>query len=463
MRQVAITIRMLCAVVAFFTVPCERSEARRMPLPRRHKFEIDAATPLKELLPRVPKIAAPAYLTEDLTQIPELMFGEPISQDEKDTEKATAFIVAKINHLNAKEPDGFMKALLANRGDLRGLPFLMGKACRTETKSAQLFAETVAHIQAQMVGDDAAGVGKFWHGYEERLTDMAKNKDQFQHRLRARRDEFERAQIAAFSQMWGPRSPSYRESLAKHLATIKQAEAARSLASLALFAPEASVRAEAVKGLQSHTAQDYQEPLMRGFAYPLPEVSQRAAHALVKLEAKAVLRDLVKVLEQPDPRAPVQQQVDGKNTTVVRELVRVNHHRNCLLCHAPANTEGVPRDIVTAPVPLPDQEFMSSPRGGYGFGASPDIFVRVDMTYLRQDFSMMMKVDNAKPWPEMQRFDFFVRTRVLTAQESAAYAAQIAKLDTPPSHAAAQHALRALTGQTPTDATPQGWRRLLGI
>ena len=73
-----------------------------------------------------------AYLTEDLAHVPELMIGEPLAKNIKNTEEATR-IVAKINHLNKKkDPDGFLKALLAHRGDLRGLPFLMGKACKTD-------------------------------------------------------------------------------------------------------------------------------------------------------------------------------------------------------------------------------------------------------------------------------------------------------------------------------------------
>jgi hypothetical protein len=43
------------------------------------------------------------------------------------------------------------------------------------------------------------------------------------------------------------------------------------------------------------------------------------------------------------------------------------------------------------------------------------------VTYLRQDFSVMMTVPDAHPWPELQRFDFLVRERKLTADEVEAY------------------------------------------
>ena len=74
---------------------------------------------------------------------------------------------------------------------------------------------------------------------------------------------------------------------------------------------------------------------------------------------------------------------------------------------------------------------------GYGSRQSPDIFVRTDMNYLRQDFSVMMKVENAKPWPEMQRFDFFVRTREVSLAEAEDITKALAK-QTPSSHAAAR-------------------------
>src|SRR6185369_1479841 len=42
---------------------------------------------------------------------------------------------------------------------------------------------------------------------------------------------------------------------------------------------------------------------------------------------------------------------------------------------------------------------------------SPGPIVRADVTYLRQDFSLTLPVQNPGPWPNQQRFDFFVRLR----------------------------------------------------
>ena len=113
---------------------------------------------------------------------------------------------------------------------------------------------------------------------------------------------------------------------------------------------------------------------------------------------------------------------------VVRELVRVNHHRNCLLCHAPGNTGNVSPDTLTAEVPVPGQP-LTPPSSGYD-STQQEILVRLDVTYLRQDFSALQPVADANPWPEMQRFDFLVRTRTLTDEEAAAYRTKLAPRET---------------------------------
>ena len=51
------------------------------------------------------------------------------------------------------------------------------------------------------------------------------------------------------------------------------------------------------------------------------------------------------------------------------------------------------------------------------YRAPSGYFVRADVTYLRQDFSLEHFVPDADPWPEKQRFDYFVRTRPLTNDE----------------------------------------------
>ena len=63
---------------------------------------------------------------------------------------------------------------------------------------------------------------------------------------------------------------------------------------------------------------------------------------------------------------------------------------------------------------------LPSPLEGYR-QSSPDLMIRIDVTYLRQDFSALLPVADAHPWPDSQRFDFFVRERKLTDEEAAVY------------------------------------------
>lgn len=175
---------------------------------------------------------------------------------------------------------------------------------------------------------------------------------------------------------------------------------------------------------------------------------------------------MVNFLDEPDPRAPLTK--EGKH--LVREVVKLNHLHNCQLCHAPGNTEDVELKrtgrsphLVTAPVPSPGQP-LPPPSMGYGDFSSPDILVRVDVNYLRQDFSLLQPVKDAAPWPETQRFDFLLRTREITSAEAESYQAWI-KSQGPgylsPNHQAALGALRSLTGRD-AEPTARAWRKVLG-
>src|ERR1022692_2933988 len=161
-----------------------------------------------------------------------------------------------------------------------------------------------------------------------------------------------------------PESEAFRVGLAKNLATVPHIDATRALARLAIFSPEESVRSAAIDGLKTRREKDYTDVLMEGFRYPLPVVSKRVAEALVKLEQKDVVAKLIEVLESPDPRLPVTEKRDGKDVTFVREMVRVNHHRNCLLCHAPGNTDNTPEGVLKVAVPLSNEPLPKSSDGG---------------------------------------------------------------------------------------------------
>jgi hypothetical protein len=437
--------------------------------PRQFHFNFDSNTPVKDLLPTPPKASErkTTWLNEELAKVPELSFSAPLQAI--DPLEETAYVIAKINHLNAKQPDGFMKALINQRHDLRGLPFRLGTECRTPEHEALVFASAVGvirhssqmitnRINARAKDDPSDHARPFWQQFPKFLEDeWDLTLRQTRHRDTTR-EQVERANVAALMQMHTPRTSEYRVGMTKYLATIPNAEASRALVKLALFSSEETVHAAAIAGLKSRPAKEYADDLLQGLSYPLSAVSRRAANALVKLERKELLANLVGLLEQSDPRLPSKQLVDGKEKWVVREVVRVNHQRNCLLCHAPANTPDVPKNTLKAAVSLPGDPPQSS-EGDYRPSPSPDILVRLDITYLRQDFSLMMDVEDAKPSGAKQRYDFFVRSRTVTATEQADFDRERANFKSPV-HDAALEALRGLTGRN-TEPTAQAWRRLL--
>jgi hypothetical protein len=146
--------------------------------------------------------------------------------------------------------------------------------------------------------------------------------------------------------------------------------------------------------------------LLTALRYPWPPAAYHAAKALVALRDTDSISKLEALLDELDPRQPF---VAEDDTWMKTELVRVNHLRNCLLCH-PRSVS--PRDRIRAAVPTPGR-----PLPALYYQASSSDVVHADVTFLRQDFSIMQPVADVGPWPGMQRFDFLVRTRPLTDDE----------------------------------------------
>src|SRR5262249_37828596 len=169
---------------------------------------------------------------------------------------------------------------------------------------------------------------------------------------------------------------------------------------------------------------DYAPVLVEGLRYPYVPVVEHAAEAIAKLRPKQALPRLLDLLDEPDPDAPFVTEADGKEVLAVRELVRINHFRNCLLCHAPSFDRKEPvRGLAPVPgEPIPQTAYYAERSGGG--------VVRADITYLRQDFSVTLPVSDSKPWPTEQRYDFLVRTRPLTEKEREAWEARTARDET---------------------------------
>ena len=462
------------------------------PIPAfRVQVKIDPKAPLEKLLPEPPVMPRPAspWLVKDLAAVPEIQFQKPLPKPEniafqegefkivmgkeeivsktgdiQDNEKKTFRIIqeiAHINHLNAKGTDHFLKLLIKQRTDLAGLPFAMGDACRMPKSTSRQFKTEVESVRNALTVSSP----EFWKHYRPQAE-----------KAEAEGTSPVRARIAALMQMLAAESPGVRKGLVQYLKGIEGAEATTALARLAVFSFEEDVRTAALEAIKNRPEKDSAEIVLSGLRYPWPAVSANAAQAIATLLRKDLVPALVAFLDEPDPRAPVETKIVGRKAIVVRELVRLNHHQNCLLCHAPGNTAditfddfGRAREVVTGPVPVPDQEFT-----GYGFGF-PDLLVRADVTYLRQDFSLMQPVKDSPDLTHQpphgqevrpaatQRHDFLVRTREITSREADAYRVWREKQGPDyrsPQHQAALQALRAITG---LDAGPtsEAWRRQL--
>src|SRR5262249_16159620 len=152
----------------------------------------------------------------------------------------------------------------------------------------------------------------------------------------------------------------------------------------------------------------------------------------------------VDTLDEPDPETPFLGGLKN-DQLMVRELVRVNHHRNCLLCHAPVGKDSRRSQVPLGPIPTPGER-IPPPSVIYYSPRSGENVVRADITYLRQDFSVKLPVAFSAPWPAEQRYDFYVRVRVLKGVEAMNFRNRIPAKETAYKTAIVL-ALKALTGE----------------
>src|SRR5262249_28249288 len=155
------------------------------------------------------------------------------------------------------------------------------------------------------------------------------------------------------------------------------------------------------------------------------------------LERTETVPALLALLDQSDPQMPY---LAGGTTQVVRELVRVDHKRNCLLCHpASSHDTDTPRGMVPS---------LSEPASSSSYYAPPErqlareTFVRADVTFLKQDYSVEL---------QGRRNDLFVRERLATKDDvlAAVMRAGPALSGQTGQRRALLFALRELTGEEP--------------
>jgi HEAT repeat protein len=296
-------------------------------------------------------------------------------------------------------------ALLSQRPDVAWLPFRLGTDCLLGKEPAENLQVLSRKLRVQL----EAAIPK--DGLDSRPDPDALRRSLLGD---SRREWLQADAVPAMLQLLQAENKSVRLVLVEMLGQIKDRKATEALAVRAMTDLSYEVRAAAVEALRSRPVQDYQRLLVEGLCYPWQPVGEHAAEALAALTCREAVPSLVQLLDRPEPDVPYRVK-EGKRTgpLVVRELVRVNHLANCVLCHAPSfsRTDLVRGAVPTSgqPLPAPVTTPQYYDRGG--------AFVRADVTYLKQDFSVIQTVANPGAWPGHQRYDYLVRYRSVSTAE----------------------------------------------
>jgi hypothetical protein len=333
--------------------------------------------------------------------------------------------------------------LVAHRPDLTGLPLRAEAAWRQAPESAKYLGEISIEVRgAQAEADRLKQRSDDDSSYDRQNERDARLIHSIEDLAACADDKI----APGLAQMLCVETVPVRLELTRVLAGVKGRTASLALAQQALFDVTPEVRTAAIKALKDRPREEYRQALLDGFRYPWPPVAGHAAAALTAVDDRAAAKDLTKLLRLPDPLAPM---FTENKKWVKAELVKVNHLRNCLLCHAPSSSR---EDPVRGFIPEPGEEIPVA-----YYAEAKGNFVRADVTYLKQDFSVMESVPNSGKWPSMQRFDYLIRRRELTVQELNNGPSPGAKRwETYPQKEAVRLTLERLVGKAPEPSSPSG-------
>jgi hypothetical protein len=361
-------------------------------------------------------------------------------------------------------------SLIYRRPDLTGLRPRVGSEARISREEALTLKVLAQHLRLHMELS--------MPGTKDGVIDLRPDPKTLRERLldNTLRDSWlQPASIPALRQLLTHEHHHVRMILVEALALLKGPQASLALAERAVFDLHPDVRLAALVALSGRPVGEYEPALINGLRYPWSVVADHAAEALVALDRKEAVPKLIPLLDARDPGTPFAVEAGKKLKPVVPELVRINHLRNCLLCHFPSFS---PLDPIRGPVPNSGQRLPVSALGGSvptkggggswggrgGAGGKTKYetvwtWVRADITYMKQDFSVQQPVPNhGRHWPSEQRFDYMVRLRPLGKEELLL----VQDRDLPaasPHQEALLFALRELTGEDPGPSS-EDWKRL---
>ncbi|MGH7173551.1 MAG: hypothetical protein ACRELG_24990 [Gemmataceae bacterium] len=332
---------------------------------------------------------------------------------------------------------------LSPRPDLAGLPIRPAKECTLEPATAEHLRVGALALRAQLFAATQGG---------DKRPNARKLRDALAAHAEPGNKWLRPEAVPALQQLLMAENADIRQVLVEQLARIDGPRASAMLARNALFDLNPKVRESARAALAKRPRADYQQVLLDGFRYPWSAVAEHAAEALIALSRRETVPELVRLLDQPSLAAPYQK--PGKKERYVREVVRINHLRNCVLCHAPSLKES---DKVRGFVPLVDRPLPPPFTREYYANRRPGRFVRADVTYLRQDFSVPLPIEKPGKWPAVQRFDFLARERPATVAEIQAARQADGKAPNAQQQAII-FVLRELSGADPGSAV-EDWKR----
>lgn len=348
----------------------------------------------------------------------------------------TAEKLDEFRRKNGVEP---LLEFLKERPDLKGLPLVMGDECHMEAEQAL----AMSHI-SKTVGVALAEFDRFGTRNENGNDSWRYNmlKDKIASSASTFNDEHS---LTTLDQMLQVDHPRLRVELIEAMKKSDTQKGIELLARRAKFDLTPEVRLAATEALTSYKPEEYRQHLLDGFSYPWAAVAEHSAEALVRLNDTGALDELVGLLRMPNPNLP---QRNEAGVFVQKEVVAINHMRNCLLCHAPSTgmTDRGRAVVPTWNQPLP-RLYYHSPQGS---------FVRADTTYLRQDFSVMQEVEDHGRWPKLQRYDYVVYSKELTNEEAKNFF-QSNRNPENKQRNAILFALRELTGMSPVDNSHATW------
>ena len=375
---------------------------------------------------------------------------------QKNLSKLQREVTAKANKL-PKEYDPFelLNNHLSERKDLQALPLTMDDQCQVGSEEAYAISLVSGRL-GRLISEASGGVqGAILRnsGNAALRSKMIKDKqDKALEELRALVNSDSHPQyLKTTDQILQAQHRYDRLELINTLKGTNNSTAINLLAKRAKYDLSAKVRMAATNALSEFPRDQYRAELLAGLAYPWHVVAQHSAEALVRLDDKEAISELVEMLDLPHPNAPVETEQDEY---VQPTLVAINHMRNCLLCHAPSVSLS---DQAKATIPNWDSPI---PTQYYSFLDPEFVAVRADITYLRQDFSVVQPVANHGPWPEQQRFDYVIqqtpmkRSKVNRTKKKFDKAKNL-------NREAIIFALQKLSNLSPEDNSSESWKEIL--